>query len=116
MNVVTGGLGFIGNELVRQLLRANEELVVLDNRNRVAPDIGDLAHARVVEVDLTSQERSLARRVEGSRHKAQWVITPRQFRGTCERTRLPLLHRRDLKEAAPAPFLGTSHLGRQAMN
>ena len=29
MNVVTGGLGFIGNELVRQLLRANEELVVL---------------------------------------------------------------------------------------
>src|ERR1039458_4833829 len=57
MNVVTGGLGFIGNELVRQLLGANEELVVLDNRNRVAPDIGDLAHARVVEVDLTSQER-----------------------------------------------------------
>ena len=57
MNVVTGGLGFIGNELVRQLLGANEELVVLDNRNRVAPDIEDLARARVVEVDLTSQER-----------------------------------------------------------
>jgi UDP-glucose 4-epimerase len=57
MNLVTGGLGFIGNELVRQLLRANEELVVLDNRNRVAPDIDDLARARVLEVDLTSQER-----------------------------------------------------------
>lgn len=57
MNVVTGGLGFIGNELVRQLLRAGEEVVVLDNRNRTAPDIGDLAPARVVEVDLTQHER-----------------------------------------------------------
>jgi len=27
MNVITGGLGFIGNELVRQLLRAGEEVV-----------------------------------------------------------------------------------------
>ena len=57
MNVVTGGLGFIGNELVRQLLRAGEEVVVLDNRNRVAPDIGDLAAAKVIEVDLTRHER-----------------------------------------------------------
>jgi UDP-glucose 4-epimerase len=56
MNVVTGGLGFIGNELVRQLLRAGEEVVVLDNRNRTAPDIGDLKAAQVVEVDLTRHE------------------------------------------------------------
>ena len=60
MNVVTGGLGFIGNELVRQLLRAGEEVVILDNRNRVAPDIGDLAAAKVVEVDLTQHERVAA--------------------------------------------------------
>jgi UDP-glucose 4-epimerase len=57
MNVVTGGLGFIGNELVRQLLRAGEKVAVLDNRNRTAPDIGDLAAAQVVEVDLTEHER-----------------------------------------------------------
>jgi UDP-glucose 4-epimerase len=60
MNIVTGGLGFIGNELVRQLLRAGEEVVVLDNRNRTAPDIGDLAAARVLEVDLTHHEQVAA--------------------------------------------------------
>jgi UDP-glucose 4-epimerase len=60
MNVVTGGLGFIGNELVRQLLRAGEEVVVLDNRNRVAPDIGDLTAAKVVDVELTQPERVAA--------------------------------------------------------
>jgi len=53
MNVVTGGLGFIGNELVRQLLRAGEEVVILDDRNRTAPDLGDLSAAKIVEVDLT---------------------------------------------------------------
>jgi UDP-glucose 4-epimerase len=60
MNVVTGGLGFIGNELVRQLLRAGEKVVILDNRNRVAPDIGDLAAAKVVEVDLIQHEQVAA--------------------------------------------------------
>ena len=60
MNVVTGGLGFIGNELVRQLLRDGEEVVVLDNRNRIAPDIGDLAAAKVLEVDLTRHEKVAA--------------------------------------------------------
>ncbi len=60
MNIVTGGLGFIGNELVRQLLQAGEELVVLDNRNRTAPDIDDLASARVLEMDVTEQERVAA--------------------------------------------------------
>jgi UDP-glucose 4-epimerase len=57
MNVVTGGLGFIGNELVRQLLRADEEVVILDDRSRAAPDIGDLAAATIVEVDLIRHER-----------------------------------------------------------
>jgi UDP-glucose 4-epimerase len=57
MNVVTGGLGFIGNELVRQLLRAEEAVVILDDRNRTAPDIGDLASASVLQVDLTRHER-----------------------------------------------------------
>lgn len=57
MNVVTGGFGFIGNELVRQLLEAGEEVVVLDNRNRVAPRISDLATVRVMEVDITDAEK-----------------------------------------------------------
>ncbi|MBI5383204.1 MAG: NAD(P)-dependent oxidoreductase [Verrucomicrobia bacterium] len=53
MYLVTGGLGFIGNELVRQLQRQGESVVVLDNRRRMAPDIGDLAGVRVVDIDLT---------------------------------------------------------------
>jgi UDP-glucose 4-epimerase len=60
MNVVTGGLGFIGNELVRQLLRAGEEVAILDNRNRTAPDIGDLAGAKVFDVDLTQHGKVAA--------------------------------------------------------
>ena len=60
MNVVTGGLGFIGNELVRQLLRAGEPVTILDNRNRVAQDSGDLSSARVLEVDVTDQARVAA--------------------------------------------------------
>lgn len=53
MVLVTGGLGFIGNELVRQLKATGEEVVILDNRNRVAPDIGDISTVPLVELDLT---------------------------------------------------------------
>lgn len=60
MNVVTGGLGFIGNELVRQLLQSGEKVMVLDNRNRVAPDLGDISAVPVVEVDLTQHQRVAA--------------------------------------------------------
>jgi UDP-glucose 4-epimerase len=51
--LVTGGLGFIGNELVRQL--NGSSVAILDNRNRVAPRIDDLDHVPVHEVDLTMQ-------------------------------------------------------------
>ncbi len=57
MNVVTGGLGFIGNELVRQLSREGQ-VVVLDNKNRVAPRIEDLAGIPVREVDITQREET----------------------------------------------------------
>jgi UDP-glucose 4-epimerase len=56
MQLVTGGLGFIGNELVRQLSRT-EDVVILDNKNRIAPRIDDLAKIQVCEVDLTCHER-----------------------------------------------------------
>jgi UDP-glucose 4-epimerase len=56
MHLVTGGLGFIGNELVRQL-KPNTEVAILDNRNRVAPRIDDLAAVPVHEVDLTDHTR-----------------------------------------------------------
>lgn len=55
MIVVTGGLGFIGNELVRQLKAAGETVVVIDNRNRVAPQIGDLNDLPVYEIDITDK-------------------------------------------------------------
>jgi UDP-glucose 4-epimerase len=55
MNLVTGGLGFIGNELVRQLAREGE-VAILDNRNRVAPRIEDMAAIPVHGVDITDHE------------------------------------------------------------
>lgn len=56
MHLITGGLGFIGNELARQLVRSYD-VSVLDNRNRVAPRIDDLAAIRVHEADLTDHAR-----------------------------------------------------------
>lgn len=60
MNIVTGGLGFIGNELVRQLLQAGDPVTVLDNRNRTAPNIGDLSGVPVLDVDLTHHDQVAA--------------------------------------------------------
>ncbi len=56
MVVVTGGLGFIGNELVRQLKDLPEEVVVIDNKNRVAPRIEDLASVPVIPIDITDHQ------------------------------------------------------------
>ncbi|MEY4201230.1 MAG: hypothetical protein RLZZ265_2970 [Verrucomicrobiota bacterium] len=53
MDIITGGLGFIGNELTRQLLACGRQVVILDNRRRVAPRIADLVQVPVIEVDLT---------------------------------------------------------------
>ena len=60
MIVITGGLGFIGNELVRQLKNAGEKLVILDNRNRVAPSIDDIADIPVYDVDITNKDSVLS--------------------------------------------------------
>lgn len=56
MHLVTGGLGFIGNELVRQL-KQETEVAILDNRNRVAPRIEDLSNVPIYEVDITDHLR-----------------------------------------------------------
>jgi UDP-glucose 4-epimerase len=56
MNLVTGGLGFIGNELVRQLKASGKEVVILDNKNRIAPDIDDISDVKLAEVDLTDHD------------------------------------------------------------
>ena len=36
--LVTGGLGFVGSQLVRDLLDQNDEVLILDNESRRAPD------------------------------------------------------------------------------
>jgi len=50
--VVTGGLGFVGNELVRQL-KVRGRVAIMDNRNRVAPDIADIGDVPVHDLDIT---------------------------------------------------------------
>lgn len=57
MHLVTGGLGFIGNELVRQLSRNGQDAVILDNGSRRAERIEDLASLPVLDVDVTDHER-----------------------------------------------------------
>src|SRR5206468_5839695 len=59
-SLVTGGLGFIGNELVRQLA-GTTDVVILDNRARVAPKIDDIAKVRVFDVDLSDHQSVAAK-------------------------------------------------------
>lgn len=65
---MTGGLGFIGNELVRQLRRARA-VAILDNRSRVAPRLDDLADVPVHDVDVTDAPavRALVQRLRPER-------------------------------------------------
>src|SRR5580658_7397717 len=56
--LVSGGLGFIGNELVRQLI--GSPTAILDNRNRVAPKIEDLCDVPVREVNLVDHDEVAA--------------------------------------------------------
>ena len=55
LSLVTGGFGFIGNELVRQLSKTTD-VVILDNRTRVATKIEDIANVPVYDVDITDQQ------------------------------------------------------------
>jgi UDP-glucose 4-epimerase len=58
--LITGGLGFVGNELTRQLIRQGHSVVIVDNRNRVAPSVDDLASVAVREVDITDAKATEA--------------------------------------------------------
>lgn len=53
MDIVTGGLGFIGNELVRQLKAAGREVAIIDNENRTAPQIEDIRDVPHYKIDIT---------------------------------------------------------------
>jgi len=56
MQLITGGLGFIGNELARQI-SGEDDVVILDNRHRVAPRIEDLGKIPVREIDVIDHEK-----------------------------------------------------------
>lgn len=56
MNIVTGGLGFIGNELVRQLKSAGKQVAIIDNENRIAPQLEDLSDVPRYNVDITDRQ------------------------------------------------------------
>jgi UDP-glucose 4-epimerase len=53
--LITGGLGFIGNEVVRQLKLTSNEIFILDNRNRIAPDISDILDVKQLIIDITNK-------------------------------------------------------------
>ena len=53
MDIVTGGLGFIGNELVRQLKAAGRKVAIIDNENRVAPQLEDISDVPHYKIDIT---------------------------------------------------------------
>lgn len=58
MILITGGFGFIGNEVVRQLASkyGNENVHVLDNFSRIAEDIADLNSISYSKIDIRDFE------------------------------------------------------------
>jgi UDP-glucose 4-epimerase len=53
MDIITGGLGFIGNELVRQLKAAGRTVAIIDNENRIASQLDDLKEIPRYKFDIT---------------------------------------------------------------
>jgi len=55
--LVTGGMGFIGNELVRQLKANGKAVAMLDNCSRVAPQIEDIRGVPLYQVDIVDHPK-----------------------------------------------------------
>ena len=49
---ITGGLGFTGNELVRQLVQQGMDVFIIDNFSKIAPDADDLNGVEKYECDI----------------------------------------------------------------
>lgn len=49
---IIGGLGFLGNEIARQIIAEGDELFIVDNLHRVAPDIEDIKNTKTYNVDI----------------------------------------------------------------
>jgi UDP-glucose 4-epimerase len=58
--LVTGGRGFIGNELVRQLRAADKSVAILDNGSRIAPLLADIQEVPLYDVDVVKHDKVAA--------------------------------------------------------
>lgn len=61
--LVTGGLGFVGNEVVRQLSKQGHCVAIMDDGSRVAKNIDDIAHVKKYWVDI-SDEKQVEKSIE----------------------------------------------------
>lgn len=50
--LVTGGFGFVGNEVVRRLRRNGFEVVIVDNLSKPAEDVADISDVRLWQVNI----------------------------------------------------------------
>ena len=83
---LTGGTGFIGGRLARQLLAAKHEVVVLARDPAKASELAAMG-AQVVRGDVTDKEgmRAAMAGADGVFHVAGWYKVGREHREACQR-------------------------------
>ena len=60
--LVTGGTGYIGSHTVIELLKAGEELVIVDNFSNSSPEVLEKIKNEIGSYNLTDEEKVLLQR------------------------------------------------------
>ena len=66
---IIGGLGFLGNEIVRQLISDGNEVFIVDNHYKSANDIEDIKSVRTYSIDIRNFDQL---RLEIIKESLEW--------------------------------------------